>query len=95
MMTSQSLFVLLLLLCLSLCYGYRNGRFAFIPLRRSSQITMKKLDVLEAGKAFLRNTLIGLTLLPLTTFARPEGVNKPELLPTEYTPVIDVAKFLT
>lgn len=56
---------------------------------------MKKLDVLEAGKAFLRNTLIGLTLLPLTTFARPEGVNKPELLPTEYTPVIDVAKFLT
>jgi hypothetical protein len=38
---------------------------------------------------------VSAALLTGGAHARMEGVNKPELLPKEYTPVIDVAGFLT
>jgi len=39
--------------------------------------------------------LAPLSSLPSPAHARLEGVNKPELLPKEFTPVLDVAGFLT
>lgn len=39
--------------------------------------------------------LVGATLAAAPASARLEGVNKPELLPEQYTPVIDIADFLT
>ncbi|XP_002968784.2 thylakoid lumenal 15.0 kDa protein 2, chloroplastic [Selaginella moellendorffii] len=38
---------------------------------------------------------VALSSGPTLLQARPEGVNKPELLPRSYTPVIDVAGFLS
>merc|ERR1712176_354782 len=39
--------------------------------------------------------LVGATLAAAPASVRLEGVNKPELLPEQYTPVIDIADFLT
>lgn len=45
-------------------------------------------------RAFLRALSLPL-LLPLPSLARPEGVNRPDLLPATPTPVLDLERFLS
>lgn len=40
-------------------------------------------------------SVLGLVRSPASKAARPEGVNRPELLPSQFTTVIDLEKFLT
>lgn len=55
----------------------------------------KKVDLSTQINRFLQNAIIVCsTTFPAVAFARPEGVNRPELLPKEYTTVIDAANFL-
>eukprot|EP00882_Tetradesmus_deserticola_P002462 GHRQ01002623.1.p1 GENE.GHRQ01002623.1~~GHRQ01002623.1.p1 ORF type:complete len:229 (+),score=68.22 GHRQ01002623.1:201-887(+) len=49
----------------------------------------------RAGAAAMSGLLTLSVLTSGAAYARPTGVNRPELLPTEQTPVIDVAGFLT
>ncbi|UPQ99485.1 thylakoid lumenal 15.0 kDa protein [Chloropicon primus] len=53
--------------------------------------------VFRAAAGFLASSVVGLCAHGglIAAEARLEGVNKPELLPKEYTPLIDVADFLT
>ena len=51
--------------------------------------------VFRATAGFVASTLLGFSLYGAPAEARLEGVNKPELLPKEYSPLIDVADFLT
>ncbi|KAF6262163.1 hypothetical protein COO60DRAFT_1699448 [Scenedesmus sp. NREL 46B-D3] len=49
----------------------------------------------RAGAAAMSGLLTLSVLTSGAAYARPAGVNRPELLPAEQTPVIDVAGFLT
>ena len=53
--------------------------------------------ILKTAAGFVASAVVGLSLngTAIMAEARLEGVNKPELLPKQYTPLIDVADFLT
>lgn len=75
-------------------HSFQQSRVISLQSARSSQLmALSSLDRIE--RAIKATAYVMLSLVPSIVSARPEGVNKPELLPKDYTPIIDVANFLT
>lgn len=93
-MTSRPSLARATLACVLLCAcASRAGALrlpaAVIPRRAGA--ALERRSALAGGGA----ALAALVLAPLGASARPEGVNKPELLPRELVNVIDLQKWLT
>lgn len=73
-----------------------NKRYGVIPIK--SRLCMKH-DIKSTSKRFGSILTAGLVAWSSAGFnaasAKPEGVNRPELLPQPFTTVIDVANYLT
>mmetsp|Transcript_12603 Transcript_12603/g.27238 ORF Transcript_12603/g.27238 Transcript_12603/m.27238 type:complete len:224 (+) Transcript_12603:66-737(+) len=55
----------------------------------------KATDVLSKASTAVAAGVLAFALSTSSAMARPEGVNRPDLLPKDFTTVIDVAGFLT
>jgi hypothetical protein len=70
-----------------------NFEFKKFSLKSTEETRdLRKSLVENVGKFSL---IASIFLNPLSSYARPEGVNRPDLLPKEKSSVIDVANFLT
>lgn len=65
------------------------------PSASSNESSQSVSDIARRAGAAAMSGLLTLSILSGAAYARPTGVNRPELLPKEQTPVIDVAGFLT
>ena len=100
-----SLLAMLLSSCLTSCFNLGNKatrtgfKADFLQMTSSlgrdpTNELQKVLSRTLLSAALLLGTGAGVGLPP-AALARPEGVNRPDLLPKEQTTVIDVANFLT
>lgn len=91
--TTRVIIVLMLCLCSHVSY-VSSFHLPSLPVPMNSIISTctgirKKLSIITIA------TAVSLTSSSSIAHARPEGVNRPDLLPTEQTTVIDVANYLS
>lgn len=74
-----------------------NFRSSVLKLRSSSSDNVgKQIDWQKQAQNFARGSLLAFFAAAQLANARPEGVNRPDLLPKELNvPLIDVANFLS
>lgn len=98
---SVLLFVAIVLSLVADVSGFREGRLlkaqcfhSKVQLESfqndvSGHISRLKMPIVAMGLE-----IMSLLVLPAIAMARPEGINRPDLLPNEQTTVIDTANFL-